>query len=55
VDDAQASEALQLARGETKTAIVMLRCQIDAEAARKRLKRNDGRLKRALGTARDSQ
>jgi N-acetylmuramic acid 6-phosphate etherase len=50
VDDAQAIETLQLAQGETKTAIVMLRCQIDAEAARKKLSNANGRLKRALAT-----
>lgn len=50
VDDAQAIETLQLAQGETKTAIVMLRCHIDAEAARKKLSNANGRLKRALAT-----
>lgn len=50
VDDAHAIETLQLAQGETKTAIVMLRCQIDAEAARKKLSNANGRLKRALAT-----
>jgi N-acetylmuramic acid 6-phosphate etherase len=48
VDDARASDALQMAQGETKTAIVMLRCGVDAESARKRLEAASGRLKRAL-------
>jgi N-acetylmuramic acid 6-phosphate etherase len=48
VTDTQASDALQLAQGETKTAIVMLRCGVDAESARKRLAAASGRLKRAL-------
>lgn len=48
VDDSQANQALQLADGETKTAIVMLRCGLDAPAARQRLQSTEGRLKRAL-------
>ena len=48
VTDTQASDALQLAQGETKTAIVMLRCGVDAESARKRLAAASGHLKRAL-------
>lgn len=49
VDEARATDALQLANGETKTAIVMLRLGVDAAVARKRLEDANGRLKRALG------
>jgi N-acetylmuramic acid 6-phosphate etherase len=49
VDETLAQDALQLANGETKTAIVMLRLGVDAALARKRLEEAGGRLKRALG------
>lgn len=48
VDEAVALETLQLANGETKTAIVMLKCHVTAIAARQRLEAAAGRLKRAL-------
>lgn len=48
VDETNALEALQLANGETKTAIVMLKCHVTAIAARQRLEAAAGRLKRAL-------
>jgi len=49
VDETRAQEALQLANGETKTAILMLHLGVDAVLARKRLEDAGGRLKRALG------
>jgi N-acetylmuramic acid 6-phosphate etherase len=48
VDESVALETLQLANGETKTAIVMLKCHVTAVAARQRLEATAGRLKRAL-------
>ncbi len=48
VDETQAQHTLQLANGETKTAIVMLRLSLDAESARRRLHQAKGQLRAAL-------
>jgi N-acetylmuramic acid 6-phosphate etherase/N-acetylglucosamine-6-phosphate deacetylase len=49
VDDAKATAALAGAGGEVKTAVVMLRRGVAADAARKTLSANGGSLRAALG------
>lgn len=48
IDECEASEVLEKCDGEVKTAVIAHRCQLAAEAAREKLERADGHLRRAL-------